>query len=50
MGTGQQKPASKTENDDLPKINHEVFGNRQVIKTGNDEETILVKVSTPSQR
>ena len=52
MGPNQQKPVSKTNNEDFPKIQHEIFSNRQIIKNSNNNEdvTILVKVAVPQQK
>jgi hypothetical protein len=50
MGPSQQKPVSTTSNEEFPKIAHEVFSNRQIIKNGQDEESILVKVAVPHQK
>ena len=50
MGPAQQKPTSGNQNDDFPKINHEVFSNRTIVKNGPEEESILVKVAVPHQK
>ena len=50
MGPSQQKPVSKTENEELPKIAHEVFANRELVRSNNDEEYIVVKLGVAHQR
>lgn len=50
MGPSQQKPVSSTNNQEFPKIAHQVFSNRQIVKNGTEDQNILVKVAVPHQR
>lgn len=50
MGNSQPKPASNVENEEVPKISHEKFANRQIIKNGPEEESIMIKLAVPHQK
>ena len=50
MGNSQPKAESGAEKEEIPKISHEKFVNRQIIKSGSEEESIMIKLPVPHQK
>lgn len=50
MGNTQNAATNDTPSEETPKINHEKFANKQIIKNSPEEQLILIKLSVPHQK
>jgi hypothetical protein len=52
MGIGESKDTKLAveEDSELVKINHERFANREIVRSEDEEESILIKVAVPSEK
>jgi len=50
MGITQNSPKPPVSQEEAPKINHEKFVNRQILKNSPEETLLLIKLSIPHQK